>query len=140
MDSGKKKLNKNNNITKKYASGSILFTPAMPTLSVAAFVERGHGLVGRPGLYLHEVGSLVAARLTRNLGRVDVLPGRGSAQHIIDLLELAVLSVRYLLAYVVYERTCVACESVAVRALLHYQDIAAIRAKIEHFFLIVTFL
>lgn len=68
----------------------------MATLRVAALVEGGHRLVGRSGLDLHEVGSLVAALLARYLGRVHVLPGGCAAQHVVDLFQLVVLSVGHL--------------------------------------------
>ncbi len=42
-----------------------LLPPAVPARSVAALVERGHGLVRRARLDLHEVGAVVAARRAR---------------------------------------------------------------------------
>ena len=41
-------------------------------------------------LYLHKVCPGVLALGALFLGRVDVLPGRGSAQHVVNLLQLCV--------------------------------------------------
>ena len=57
----------------------------MVALHVAALVEGGHGLVGRPRLDLHEEGLLVRALGARRLSRVHVLPRGRAAQHVVDL-------------------------------------------------------
>lgn len=41
--------------------GCTLVPPAVPTLSIAALVEGGHGLVCRAGLKLHEIGTRMFA-------------------------------------------------------------------------------
>ena len=57
----------------------------MVALHVAALVEGGHGLVGRPRLDLHEEGLLVRALGARRLSRVHVLPGRRAAKNVVHL-------------------------------------------------------
>ena len=108
----------------------------MTALQIAALVEGGHGLVGASRLYLHEVGAIVAALFARHGRRVDVLPGRGAAEHVVDLLELAVLAVGHLALDVEDERTRVAREAIGCLALLDDQYVAAVGTKVEHDFLL----
>lgn len=58
----------------------------MTALVVAALVERGHRLVCRPGLQLHEVRTLVTALGALSVCRVYVLPRRLAAQDVVNLL------------------------------------------------------
>ena len=62
----------------------------MAALLHSTLVECGHGLVRTPGLDLHEVRPLVLTPGAVSVGAVHVLPGRGAAQHVLDLLELGV--------------------------------------------------
>lgn len=108
----------------------VLITPSVSTLSITALVESGHGLVGRSGLYLHEVGSVVTALLARDLGRVDILPGGRATQHIVDLFELTVLSTSHLALYIIYERTRIAGEAITARPLFYYEHVATVWTKV----------
>ena len=57
----------------------------MSALGLAALVERRHGLVGRPGLDLHEEGLRVRTLGARGLSRVDVFPRGGAPENVVDL-------------------------------------------------------
>ena len=57
--------------------------------ALRALVERGHGFICGPDLYLHEVGPLMAAPVAavdRDL--VHMLPGLLAAEHVVDLLAV----------------------------------------------------
>jgi len=71
--------------------GGALVSPGVVALVVAALVERGHGLIRRPRLDLHEVRPLMAARWTLCVRGVYVLPRRLAAQHVIHLLETQII-------------------------------------------------
>ena len=66
----------------------------LPLLTaLAASVENRRWLITRPNLDLHEVGSLAAAapRIgALDSGRVGVLEGVSSAEHVVDFLPLEV--------------------------------------------------
>ena len=96
---------------------------------VAAFEEIRHWLIGRTRLNLHEVSSTVAALRTGLLGGVHVLPGSGATEHVVNLLELAVFAAGHLAADVLNERTRVAGEAEAARALLDHQHVCAVWTK-----------
>lgn len=104
----------------------------MSALRVAALVEGGHGLVGRSGLYLHEVGPHVGALGAAFLGGVDVLPGGRASQHVVDLLELRVHPGADPASYVANVGTGLASEAQRRGAFLHVQEIAAGRTEQEH--------
>ena len=106
----------------------------MSTLVVATLVEGGHGLVRRSGLNLHEVGSVVSALVAWHFSGVHILPGSSSAQHVVDLLELVVLSVGHFARDLVDEGTSVAGESISHGTFFDHQHIAAVGTKEQHFY------
>ena len=62
----------------------------MAALLHSTLVECCHGLICTSGLDLHEERPLVVTLGTGSISAVHVLPGRGSTQHVLDLLELGV--------------------------------------------------
>lgn len=63
---------------------SLLIIPLMRALD--ALVKHAHGFVSTSNLHLHKVGLAIAALRARGHGPIDVLPRRGSAQNVVDLL------------------------------------------------------
>lgn len=104
----------------------------MATLQVAALVKRGHRFIGRTRLDLHEVSTGMAALGALFLRRVHVLPGRGSSEHVVDILEPRVLPARDLLLDIVHIRARIAGEAEAIQALFDEKDVGARWAKQEH--------
>lgn len=66
----------------------VLISPAVRALRIAAFVERGHGLVGGSGLNLHEEGFVVFTLGASGLGRINVFPCSSTSKYVIDLTKL----------------------------------------------------
>jgi hypothetical protein len=104
----------------------------MATLRIATLVKCCHRLIGRSGLYLHEISSIVTALVTVDLSGVDVFPRGCASQHVIDFFQFAVLSLGHFAIYIVYKRTCITGESVAVGTFLNNQNVAASRTKVKH--------
>ena len=101
----------------------------MAAFLTAALVERGHGLVGAPRLDLHEKGPPVVALGAGGLGRVDVLPGRRSAEHVVHLLEFGERLVADLVLHVLDVGARRTREPQAVGTFLHTEDVGASRAE-----------
>ena len=62
----------------------------MAALLHSTLVECCHGLIRASGLDLHKERPLVVTLGAGSISAVHVLPGRGSTQHVLDLLELGV--------------------------------------------------
>ncbi|CAN7982661.1 unnamed protein product, partial [Ixodes pacificus] len=112
--------------------------PLVAAELVAALVEGGHGLVGRPSLDLHKIGPLVATLGALLFGRVNVLPGGCTAEHVVHVLEPRVLPVRHLRLDIVHIGACVAGETEALQALFHDEDVGARRAEQQHLRLVAS--
>ena len=93
-----------------------LFTPAKTTQRITTLVECGHRFVRRSRLHLHKISSLVAALFALNLSRIDVFPRGRTTHNIVNLFHFAVFSVGHFRAYVIHERTGVACETIRTRS------------------------
>ena len=104
----------------------------MSALWFAALVEGGHGLVGGSGLNLHEEGLGVIALGTGGLGGVHVLPGRRTAQHVVDLLEFGISLVADLVLYVLHVGTGRTREAEAIGTLFNTENVGATRTEHQH--------
>lgn len=109
-----------------------LFPPIVSAQRAAALVERGHGFVGGPCLYLHEECSRMRALGTAFVGGVYILPGRRSTQHVVHLLQLGIDARADSSIDVANVGAGVAGETQGRRALLYVQDVAAGRTEEEH--------
>ena len=109
--------------------------------TLCALIKRCHGLIGRPDLYLHEVGFPIAAlrAATLHRGLVDMLPSLRSTEHIVDLLPLEVHLLLEGLVDHEYIRAGLAEESEIGRRLLRQQQVRASRAK-QHCLIIILIL
>jgi hypothetical protein len=106
----------------------------MATLRITTLVKRGHRLVGRSCLNLHEICPIMTALIAWYLGRVNVFPRSRTAQDIVNLFKFTISSICHFVVYIIYEWTRVACESITIWALFDYQHITTIWTKVEHFF------
>jgi hypothetical protein len=62
------------------------FSLVIPLMTAfAALVKNTHGFIGRSNLHLQKICLLVIAVGTCCHGSIDMFPGRGTAQYIIDL-------------------------------------------------------
>lgn len=104
----------------------------MSTLSIAALVEGGPGLLCRAGLKLQEIGRRMPTSGTRLCRRVNILPGSCSTKRSIHFFQLWVLPVCYLAGDAVRVGAGVAGDAVAVLPLLHDQPVPAAWAEEQH--------